>query len=167
MSSEAVSYRVHGTTDDTDTCEVCGKIELRSVIMLAVLDVEGSETGELIYAGTTCASRMLAQRGKRITPTRVRYAVDAAANVMDRAREFADEFRAITVNGYIAANSTAYLNANGHDITRALTAARAGHAELMAEVATIDAGNLAGTRFAACCRRFEGTDHDTGDVRHR
>lgn len=140
------TYRVHGVSDDTDTCEVCGKSELRSVIMLAVLDVDG-ETGELIYAGSTCAARMIAQRGKRVTATRVRYAADAAANVMDRAREFADEFRTITVNAYIAANSTAYLNANGQDTTRALAAARAGYVELQAEIAAIDAGTLAGTRF--------------------
>lgn len=142
------TYRVHGVSDDTDTCEVCGKSELRSVIMLAVLDADG-ETGELIYAGSTCAARMMAQRGKRVTATRVRYAADAAANVMDRAREFADEFRAITVNGYIAANSTAYLNANRQDTAKALAAARAGYVELQAEIAAIDAGTLAGTRFVS------------------
>lgn len=141
------TYRIHGTTDDTDTCEQCGKIELRSVVMLAVLD-DGEETGELIYVGTTCAARKLATRGVRTTAARVRDASAAAARVMDRAREFADEFEDITLNAYIAANATAYLNLHG-TVPAALAAARVGYADLLAEVAAIRTGSLTGTRFAA------------------
>lgn len=147
-AATATSYRVHGTTDDTDTCEVCGKIELRSVVMLMALDADGN-ADELIYAGTTCAARLLAKRGTRATATRVRDAATAAARVMVQAREFADEFRGMAVNAYIAANSTAYLNAAAGDVAAALAAARAGHAVVVAEVASIDAGDLAGTRFVA------------------
>lgn len=141
------TYRIYGTTDDTDTCEVCGKIELRSVVMLAVIE-DDNETGELIYAGTTCAARKLAKRGTRTTAARVRDAADAAARVMGRAREFAAEFEGIALNAYIAANAEAYLNLHG-TTTAALAAARTGHADLLAEVATIRSGSLTGTRFAA------------------
>lgn len=147
------SYRVHGTSDTTDTCEVCGKIELRSVIMLAIMD-DDSETGELIYAGSTCASRLLAKRGTRITAARVRDASAAAGRIRQQARKFADEFRDITLNAYIAANAVSYLNAHRGDTTAALSAAKVGHAELLAEVADIDAGTLTGTRFAKSLPRL-------------
>lgn len=140
------SYRVHGTTDDTDTCEMCGKIELRSVVMLAVLDTDG-ETGELIYAGSTCASRMLAKRGTRVTAARVRDASTAAARVRAQAAVFAAEMGALTFGQYIAANSTAYLNASGGNVTAALAAGKAGYLSMLREVADIEAGRLAGTRF--------------------
>lgn len=140
------TYRVHGTTDDTDACEICGKVDLRSVVMLAVLE-DGTETGELIYVGTTCAARALAQRGTRTTAAKVRGAAGTAERVITQARKFADEFRDISVNDYIAANSVAYLNANRGDITAALAAAKAGHVALMAELAIIDGGTVMGTRF--------------------
>lgn len=140
------SYRVHGTTDDTDTCEMCGKTELRSVVMLAVLDNDGP-TGELIYAGSTCAARMLAKRGTRITATRIRGASVAAARVAEQAREFAAEFAPFTLNQYIAANSRAYLNAAGGSVAGALAAARDGYVALRREIAAIEGGTLVGTRF--------------------
>jgi hypothetical protein len=140
-------YRVYGTTDDTDTCEVCGKIELRSVVMLMALDADGNDD-EIVYAGTTCAARKMRAAGRAITPTRVRYAATSAASVRARAAEFADEFADFTVNQYIAANAMAYLNANGGDTTAALAAARRGFADLQVEIAAIRRGDLAGTRFA-------------------
>jgi len=141
------TYRMHGTTDDTDTCEFCGKIELRSVVMLAAL-VDGEETGELIYADSTCAARKLAQSGKRVSAARVRDASAAAGRVMTQAREFASEMSGVTVNAYIAANSVAYLNAAGGDACAAIAAAKSGYADLAVELAAIDRGELSGTRFA-------------------
>jgi hypothetical protein len=140
-------YRVYGTTDDTDTCEVCGKIELRSVVMLMALDADGNDD-EIVYAGTTCAARKLRAAGRAITPTRVRHAATAAANVKARAAEFVDEFAGFTVNQYIAANATAYLNAAGGDLAGALSAARDGYAALQIELGAIRSGKLDGTRFA-------------------
>lgn len=140
------TYRVHGVSDDTDTCENCGKIELRSVVMLRVLD-DGEETGELIYVGSTCASRLLAKRGKRVTAARVRDAAGAAARVLTEATKWAHEFAALTVNQYIAANANAYLNSTHGDVTAALNAARQGYLDVQHEAAAILAGKLTGTRF--------------------
>lgn len=142
-----LTYRVHGITDDTDTCEFCGKIELRRVVMLAVLD-DGEETGELIYAGTTCAARMISGSGARVSVTRVRDAATAADRIAVQAGRFADEFENVTLNQYIAANAVAYLNANGGDSAAALAAAKVGYVDLQSEIKAIRAGNLSETRFA-------------------
>lgn len=141
------TYRIHGVSDDTDTCEVFGKIELKSVIMLRVVE-DGEETGELIYAGSTCGPRLLAKRGKRVSSARFRDAASAADRVRAQADEWADEFLSITLNQYIAGNATAYLNANNGDTAAALADAKQGYADVQAEARTIKSGTLAGTRFA-------------------
>lgn len=141
-----MSYRVHGITDDTDTCEICGKTELRRVVMLAVLDTDGP-TGELIYAGSSCAARKLATRGTRTTAARVRDAATAADRIRTAARAWADEFGPLTLNAYLAANSTALLNATSGDTSAALDLGKRRYAETQSEVAAINAGTLTGTRF--------------------
>ena len=142
------NYRVHGITDDTDTCEHCGKADLNRVVMLAVLDADGNAE-EIVYFGTTCAARALAKRGTRVTAAKVRDAASAADRVMVQAREFADEFAPFTLNQYIVANSTGLLNATSGNYTAALALARVHYAELQAEIAAIRSGDLADTRFAA------------------
>lgn len=146
-SKSMTSYRVHGITDETDTCEVCGKVELRRVVMLAVLDADGN-TEEIIYAGTSCTARKLAQTGTHTTAVRVRDAAAAAARVLDQAREFADDMASCTLNMYVAANRVALLNANNNDTTAALAAAKRQYAELQDEIKAIRAGDLSATRFA-------------------
>jgi hypothetical protein len=142
------SYRLHGITDDTDTCEICGKVELRRVVMLAALDADGN-TEEIVYAGTTCAARALSKRGVRTTAAKVRDAAAAAARVADRAREFAAEFAPITLNEYIAANHVGLMNATNGDVTAALAKARTDYAGLQREIGLIRSGALTGTRFEA------------------
>lgn len=139
MSSE-ISYRVHGTTDDTDTCEVCGKVELRSVVMLAVIE-NGEELGELIYAGSSCASRLLAKRGKRVTASRVRDAAAAAARVKVSADKFVAEMEGLSFNQYLKANWTYAQNFG-------VQAARNSYDELQLEIAAIKSGDIVNTRFA-------------------
>lgn len=141
------TYRMHGITDDTDTCELCGKVELRRVVMLAVLDADGN-TEEIVYAGTTCAARKLAKAGKRTTAARVRDAAAAASRVAERAADFAAEFAPLSLNDFIAANATGLLNVTNGDTTAALALARTRYAELQTEIAAIRAGKLAETRFA-------------------
>lgn len=140
------AYRVHGITDETDTCEVCGKTELRRVVMLAALDADGN-TEAIIYAGTTCAARKLRTRGTHTTATRVRDASEAASRVWASARSWAAEFGPLTLNAFIAANCTGLLNATNGNTTEALALGKTRYAETQAEVATILAGTLAGTRF--------------------
>ena len=50
-----------GTTDEVTTCDYCGRDELKGTVTLAILDDEGSDTGEVAYYGVTCA----ATAGKR------------------------------------------------------------------------------------------------------
>lgn len=143
------TYRIHGVSDDTDTCEVCGKVELKSVVMLRVLDDEGQETGELLYAGSTCGPRLLARSGKRVTSRRFRDAAAAADRVLKRATEWADEFAAITLNQYIAANHEALMRFADYNIATALANAKSHYAEVQREITIIRSGTVAGTRFAA------------------
>lgn len=51
------AYRVKGTTDEVTDCELCGKVELRGTVMLAPLDDDGNEGGEVSYFGTSCAAK--------------------------------------------------------------------------------------------------------------
>lgn len=57
MGKQAKAFRVLGTTDDVTTCEQCGRADLKSTVVLAALDPEGSEDG-VIYAGSDCAAKM-------------------------------------------------------------------------------------------------------------
>jgi hypothetical protein len=43
-------YRVLALCDDTSTCEFCGRTDLQRVVAF-----EDTETGSVLYAGTTCA----------------------------------------------------------------------------------------------------------------
>jgi hypothetical protein len=47
----AGTYRIVGITDERDTCELCGRTNLKSVI---VLDADG----EFVYYGSECGAKM-------------------------------------------------------------------------------------------------------------
>lgn len=59
-------WQVIGITDEQTECEVCGKVELKSTVLLELGD------GSQLYAGTTCAARKL-----RTTTGKIRSAIDA------------------------------------------------------------------------------------------
>lgn len=63
METTAAQYRYLGTTDDTTACEQCGKIELKSTVVLQPLDLDGNPEGDPVYYGSTCAARALAVKG--------------------------------------------------------------------------------------------------------
>ncbi len=52
-------YKLKGINDETDTCEACGKTNLKRVAWLVVLDNEGNECGDAFAVGMDCAGRML------------------------------------------------------------------------------------------------------------
>lgn len=53
-------FKVYGVNDDTDTCEVCGKTNLKKVVWLMPLDEEGNELAATpMPVGVDCAGRML------------------------------------------------------------------------------------------------------------
>lgn len=51
------AYRVLGTTDDFTTCELCGRSDLKGTIVLAVIDADGTDSGEIVYYGSDCGAR--------------------------------------------------------------------------------------------------------------
>jgi len=61
-ATAAPQFRYIGVTDDCVTCQNCGKDELRSTVVLAILDADGNAE-EVTYYGSTCAARALAVRG--------------------------------------------------------------------------------------------------------
>lgn len=55
-------FRYIGTTDECVECQKCGKVDLKSTIVLAILDAEGNEE-DITYYGSTCAARALSIKG--------------------------------------------------------------------------------------------------------
>jgi hypothetical protein len=45
------TFRVLGTTDDVTTCDICGREDLKSTVVLSTGEAE-------LYAGSDCASRL-------------------------------------------------------------------------------------------------------------
>lgn len=59
------TFRYLGTTDESTECERCGKTELRSTVVLALLDADGNPDGDPVYYGSTCAARALGAKSGR------------------------------------------------------------------------------------------------------
>lgn len=59
-------FRYIGVTDECIECQKCGKADLKSTVILAFLDAEGNDEGEVTYYGSTCAARALAAKGMRV-----------------------------------------------------------------------------------------------------
>lgn len=73
MARTIRSFRFEGTTDQIDTCDCCGKSNLK--ITVKILDLE---TGEELNFGTTCAARALSLSAVE---------VKAESRAADKARE--------------------------------------------------------------------------------
>ena len=52
-------YGYKGMNNDTETCERCGKTDLKKVMWLIELDPDGGELGEAFAVGTTCGATLL------------------------------------------------------------------------------------------------------------
>jgi hypothetical protein len=146
------AYRLLGTNDDTDTCEVCGKPELRRVMALQPLDDDGTPDGDVIYAGTTCGARMLTRSlGRRVTATLLLYSNDAIGRALVDAREWAREFAYLPEARFLVANSLALLRRNNDDMQAAIADGKALHAATVAEARKLlharTGADLIGTRF--------------------
>lgn len=55
-------FRYLGVTDECVECQQCGRTELRSTVVLAILDTDGS-TEDVTYYGSSCAARALGVEG--------------------------------------------------------------------------------------------------------
>ena len=57
-------YKLRGINDDHNTCEVCGKTNLKKVMWLSEITKDG-EVLDPFAAGTTCGSKMLGISGSK------------------------------------------------------------------------------------------------------
>lgn len=57
-----VKFRYIGITDECVECQQCGKADLRSTVILAILDADDNAE-DVTYYGSTCAARALSIRG--------------------------------------------------------------------------------------------------------
>ncbi len=57
-------YQIIGTTDDVDTCDCCGRINLKKTVIL-----KDAESGEEVYFGTECAAKALNWAIQEVTKT--------------------------------------------------------------------------------------------------
>lgn len=62
--TRAAGYRAVGTTDEVLECELCGKQNLHSTVIIEFLDENGDGDGEA-FLGSDCAARKLAGRADR------------------------------------------------------------------------------------------------------
>ena len=83
-------YRMIGTTDDVVDCAKCGKLDLRMTVVLELLDAEGNSEG-ITYFGSTCAAKVLAERGVRTTAAKIRDEAERAQAERWRAAKHAQE----------------------------------------------------------------------------
>lgn len=61
-TAPAPTFRYIGITDECVVCEKCGKTQLKSTVILAILDADGNAENATYY-GSTCAARALSVRG--------------------------------------------------------------------------------------------------------
>jgi hypothetical protein len=52
-------YAYKGTNNDKESCDICGRTNLKKVMWLAELDESGNELGHVIAVGTTCGATLL------------------------------------------------------------------------------------------------------------
>lgn len=78
-------WSIKGITDESTTCDVCGRIELKSVVYLVTAE------GDELYAGTTCAARKVGVKASEMTG-----AVKTYRKNFEIARcDFPDYFRSV------------------------------------------------------------------------
>lgn len=90
--SFGAAFRYLGITDECVECQHCGKTQLRSTVVLAILDVDGN-IEEVTYYGSTCAARALSlgRGGARKVLEAARAAHrDTLARATDAHRRLAD-----------------------------------------------------------------------------
>lgn len=95
------AYKVLGTTDDVTTCDLCGKPELKGTVVLAPLDVDGNEGGDVEYFGTSCAAKAAGWTLKEVRAG-VKAAKEEAAKAERAARIAAREAETKAYNAWVA-----------------------------------------------------------------
>jgi len=73
-------FTIEGITDERDTCDCCGKSNLKRTVALADAD----DDGEVVFFGTTCAARAM-----KIPAADVRKGARTAQRAKDKAAQMA------------------------------------------------------------------------------
>lgn len=91
-NTTAPAFRYIGITDECVECQKCGKTQLRSTVVLAVLDADGN-TEDVTYYGSSCAARALGVKGGgRAVLQSARWAQERLRNEADDARRMLAHF---------------------------------------------------------------------------
>lgn len=70
------TWSARGLTDDVNTCDHCGRVDLKATVRMVIQDADGNDDGEQ-YMGVVCAARMTGRKAADIR---------TEANRADRAR---------------------------------------------------------------------------------
>jgi hypothetical protein len=87
------AFRYIGVTDECIECQKCGKADLKSTVVLAILDADGNPE-EVTYYGSTCAARALSARGMRVKGGG-REILQSARWAMDRLKAAVEDCRKV------------------------------------------------------------------------
>lgn len=91
-------FRYIGITDECIECQCCGKQNLRSTVVLAILDADGNME-DYTYYGSTCAAKALSIKGGgRAVLSSARAAHDRTLRAAKDAREML-EFYGLPLEG--------------------------------------------------------------------
>lgn len=148
MTIRATYFRALGTTDESTTCDQCGRTELKSTYVIEELDEDGGHLG-IIYAGSTCGPRLIKARsaiGQNVKIGTLRKEFEHAASVLRVAREWRKEAVQTYGTEPTKAGLLTYARHNGHAI-RSYEQGKRFYDELMNDIAKIGVGELRGTRF--------------------
>jgi hypothetical protein len=63
-------YTLKAVNDDATECEICGRVELKRVMWIAELDVDGNEVADPFACGVVCGANLLKQTVSKVN-TRV------------------------------------------------------------------------------------------------
>lgn len=77
-------YKAEGITRDVDTCDCCGRVDLKKTVMMRFY-VDNEPEQHIEYFGTTCASKCVGNRtGKKVTARQVQEEAEAAQREVDQ-----------------------------------------------------------------------------------
>lgn len=109
-------YKLRGINDDHNTCEVCGKTNLKKVMWLSEIAEDGNIL-DPFAAGTTCGSRMLGI-GSGLGKARISAKVQefARKQISQAQQKFVDENCVIRSGNYIPRDMLAIRYSEGMTI---------------------------------------------------
>ncbi|WP_097964547.1 hypothetical protein [Streptomyces sp. or20] len=100
-------YKIKGTTDAVTECGLCGRIELKGTVVLAALDADGNEFGEVSYFGTSCAAKGAGWTVRQVNDG-IKAAKDEARETVRQERDAdAARYREFAANWYLKHYGTA------------------------------------------------------------